>query len=325
MVSKAIRMWDNYWKRGELHSCISASGDENQREINDFWRGIYAGYDDDAVMLDIGTGNGLLPSLAAAYANDQAYGWEIHGVDLADINPARDVPDQRELLDQINFQGRIAAEQLPFADGYFDLVTSQYAIEYSDMARSVPEVARVLKPGGIFCAVLHSHHSLVVRQNGDKIADLDFILRSGVLQKCKDMLIQYRELDHSGNKGSRAKDIKYLIDSYVENIKNLDQRYPPGKAPEIILQVQQGLFDVIKYSAKYRLDENLQIIDNAFESLEKQKILLLNLAKSALDDKQIEELMESLSKIGFNEIKENKFYNGFERNLIGIYITARKE
>ncbi|VAV91984.1 hypothetical protein MNBD_ALPHA02-390, partial [hydrothermal vent metagenome] len=30
MVSKKTRGWDNYWKRGELHSCISAHDKENQ-------------------------------------------------------------------------------------------------------------------------------------------------------------------------------------------------------------------------------------------------------------------------------------------------------
>ena len=51
MVSKETRGWDNYWKRGELHSCISAHDKENQTKINDFWLKVYSGFSDDMKFL----------------------------------------------------------------------------------------------------------------------------------------------------------------------------------------------------------------------------------------------------------------------------------
>jgi SAM-dependent methyltransferase len=47
-----------------------------------------------------------------------------------------------------------SAEELPFRDEYFDVVISDHgAISFTDPARTVPEVARVLRPGGTlaFC------------------------------------------------------------------------------------------------------------------------------------------------------------------------------
>jgi len=47
-----------------------------------------------------------------------------------------------------------SAEVLPFADGSFDLVLSDHgAMSFADPRRTVPEVARVLRPGGalVFC------------------------------------------------------------------------------------------------------------------------------------------------------------------------------
>lgn len=47
-----------------------------------------------------------------------------------------------------------AAEQMPFADATFDVAFSDYgALSWADPARSVPEAARVLRPGGVlaFC------------------------------------------------------------------------------------------------------------------------------------------------------------------------------
>lgn len=313
MVGKATEVWDNYWKRGELHSCIAASGDKNQKEVNDFWRGIFAGFDDDTVMLDIGTGNGLLPSLAVAYANDQDYGWEIHGVDLADINPARDVPDHRERLEQINFQGRIAAEELPFADNYFDLVTSQYAIEYSDMARSVPEAVRVLKPGGIFCAVLHSHHSLVVRQNRDNAREAEYMLDSDIFSRSKQIL---GEILSGGDHNSG------IIDSYIENLRQLSEGYD-GEL-NIIPVMQNSLMEILKLSGKYAPVQLLEMIDNAEMRLAAQRDILLNLVGSALDEAGVRHLASGLEALGLDIGDQQDFRVGKNRTVIGYHIQAQK-
>ncbi len=45
------------------------------------------------------------------------------------------------------------AEELPFADGTFDAVTAAQCFWYFDRAKIVPEIRRVLKPGGVFVKV----------------------------------------------------------------------------------------------------------------------------------------------------------------------------
>jgi SAM-dependent methyltransferase len=53
------------------------------------------------------------------------------------------------------------AEELPFADGSFDLVYSWGVVHHTpDTARAVREVARVLRPGGEARVMLYNRHSL---------------------------------------------------------------------------------------------------------------------------------------------------------------------
>ena len=47
------------------------------------------------------------------------------------------------------------AEALPFRNNEFDCVMARVSLAYTDLARSLPEIARVLKPSGLFWAVLH--------------------------------------------------------------------------------------------------------------------------------------------------------------------------
>ena len=47
------------------------------------------------------------------------------------------------------------AEQLPFPSGSFDVVNCGLALPYTDNARTIAEVARVLRPGGRFLLKIH--------------------------------------------------------------------------------------------------------------------------------------------------------------------------
>jgi ubiquinone/menaquinone biosynthesis C-methylase UbiE len=85
-------------------------------------------------VLDVGTGTGAIPRLLA----DRFPGAEIVGVDVAErmVEEAR-----RNVGDRARFQ--VAdAQQLPFADGSFDLVTLGNMIPFFD------EIARVTADGG---------------------------------------------------------------------------------------------------------------------------------------------------------------------------------
>lgn len=313
MTGKAISVWDNYWKRGELHSCIAASDDKNQQEIDDFWRGIYGNFQDDTVILDIGTGNGLLPCLAVRHANDHDYVWEIHGVDLADINPARDVPDYRKILEQINFQARIAAEELPFDNEYCDLITSQYAIEYSDMARSVAEVSRVLKQGGVFCALLHSRHSLVVGQNNDNAREVGYLLDSDIFSRCKTLLsdILFAKDPQPG-----------AIDRYVENLRQLSQRY--NGQLNIIPTMQNSLMEILNLGGKYHPAQIVEMVDNARRRLKDMRDILLNLVNSALGETELDIFVAQLEKQGLEITRREDFSIGKNNAILGYYIQAQK-
>lgn len=90
-------------------------------------------------VLDVGAGSGrLLAALAP-------HGWTVSGIDPSAplIEVARErIPEAAERL-------RVArAEDLPFADGSFDLVIVIAVLEYTDLDRAVGELVRVLRPGG---------------------------------------------------------------------------------------------------------------------------------------------------------------------------------
>ena len=111
-------------------------------------------------MLDLGAGIGR-HALALA-----ALGFQVSALDAADGSRASIVAAAaaRGLTVQVAL-GRMT--DLPYPDGHFDHVLSWNVIYHGDetvVARSVAEIARVLKPGGTFMGTMLSARRLPVEQ-----------------------------------------------------------------------------------------------------------------------------------------------------------------
>lgn len=102
-------------------------------------------------ILDLGTGTGLL---ARQFARQGA---RVSGIDISDgqIAMARQAAAREGL--QVDY-AVASAELLPFSDRRFDVLTANQCWMYFDLEKAIPEVCRVLKPGGV---LLVSHFSFM--------------------------------------------------------------------------------------------------------------------------------------------------------------------
>jgi demethylmenaquinone methyltransferase / 2-methoxy-6-polyprenyl-1,4-benzoquinol methylase len=101
-----------------------------------------------ARVLDIGCGTGELARMVARHYRET----RVIGADFTRAmleNAVRSSAGRTE-TPRLGF-ARATAIRLPFADGSFDLVTNAFvARNLSDLAAAFREVARVLRPGGVF-------------------------------------------------------------------------------------------------------------------------------------------------------------------------------
>jgi len=101
-------------------------------------------------VLDIGTGSGRLAIELARGRPD----WQITGIDISEdmLKLARENIINSKLADRIDFQ-QASAAALPFADGYFALVTCNSSLHlWADPIKVFSEIARVTSPGG-YCLI----------------------------------------------------------------------------------------------------------------------------------------------------------------------------
>jgi arsenite methyltransferase len=103
----------------------------------------------DARVLDVGCGSGWASRLLADYASQG----RVTGIDISDemVELAR---EQSKTCTNVDFEVA-SAEQLPFAENEFTHAFSMESLYYyRDMPKALKEIHRVMRVGGLFCAVV---------------------------------------------------------------------------------------------------------------------------------------------------------------------------
>lgn len=176
-------LWTRHWATGAAHSCVGSYGDCYGGATAEFWRFVFSPLTAADRVLDLATGSGALPRLLLDLCPDTAC--EVDAVDLAVIEPAWLAALPVPTRGRVRLHGNQAIEQLPFADGSFDLIVSQYGIEYSDLDRSLAELLRVRAPTGRVALLMHTTNSRPVTLAGVELAHLEWLLsETGLLAAC---------------------------------------------------------------------------------------------------------------------------------------------
>jgi SAM-dependent methyltransferase len=180
--------WSSYWARGASHSCLGSYGELYGGAIGAFWGGVFGGLPPVARVLDVATGNGVLPRMLLQQCRSS--GVQCDAVDIATIQPpwlAGVAPADRE---RVRVHGGIDAEALPFADATFDLVVSQYGIEYARLEQAIAEATRVLAPGGALAMVIHHAQGRPATLAAIELEHLAWLARDGGLLEATAAMVE---------------------------------------------------------------------------------------------------------------------------------------
>lgn len=191
--SPVAQSWDTYWQgTGEVGAY--SSGGVNHPVILAFWDEFFQTVKQDyvaPVLIDVASGNGAVIACALAAFGDQPV--DITCLDVSDAA----ITNIRNRFPRV--RGIVAdARTIPLDSGGFDIVTSQFGVEYAGL-EAVDEAARLVAAGGQLVLLLHTQAGSIHQECA---ANLDAILR---LQESRFIPYSMQMLD-AGFKACRGAD-----------------------------------------------------------------------------------------------------------------------
>ena len=161
VVSNAERGWTDYWRRdsadGEVF--VTAKG-ERHPALAEFWRGHFENLEEGAHVIDLASGAG---SVFAHLPDGHAF--NLSAADISDValeSLRNRFPETSTIV--------CSADKIPLDDQSFDLVVSQFGVEYAGLT-AFAEAARLVAPGGRFVGLCHMRDGYIDRANRQQLAE----------------------------------------------------------------------------------------------------------------------------------------------------------
>ncbi|MCK7596058.1 class I SAM-dependent methyltransferase [Microbulbifer sp. CAU 1566] len=308
----AQKHWDEFWEQGFITTFGAPLEHNYTGKLKALWEQLFSNLCSGNNLLDLGTGNGALPCIAYSVLNKRNKSVNIHAIDSAKIPPNITAsPEIQEARKNIQFSGESPCESLRFPDNKFDLITSQFGIEYSNWAQSLPEVFRVLKPGCGSHFVCHSLSSALIIATKQDLSVYKSALEE---QKVFDHAALFaQQFQMEGEKKSTA--ARALNDS----INELRSRHPDQELSQIIVSDLSQQLRQLKTTPPEIVKESIKARERSFIAAQARQKDMLN---AALDESDVTYILQLAKKIGFESCTAEDFSQ--DGNLIGVYISLTK-
>ena len=306
--------WQDYWKEDRNASCIP-DNPATAQEVAEYWVKYFSELADDSRILDVATGNGIVLAHAATAAEAAGKQFSLTGVDLADIDPARYVSDLPEGLRQAKFVGRVAAEELPFSDACFDVVVSQYGLEYAELEAALGEVERVLVPGGQLYWLAHSTESAIVAQNQDQNRQVDFLLAPDSPLRAMGSLVE---------KIKESNDVQHAMSKLGSSLLEAEN-YCRGNPPAAVVQeVCSKIAHAASRRQAYDPDDLVKMLDDSQQRLTAHRQRINDLLSAVMTPDREEVVQMKLQSPHWQGLTFSTLQVGPDSSTIGTTISARR-
>ena len=315
-------VWDRFWQADRIACCFDVEiGANYDASIAEGWRTFFASLPGETRIIDLCTGNGAIALLAATVGLEEGKNFSITAVDQADIDPPAYVSRNCEEMAAIQFAGCTDAEALPFADGSFDVAVSQYGLEYCELARAVPEMVRILAPGGEVRLVVHATEGRIATNAKAAIVDAEMLLKDidlvGVSRRCLEAVATVER----GNASPAAREQAEAAFETFRNALNLTHGYVPKAFNKGMVRNSGGvLLDAFQARHHVGYDAVFAKVDTVESEILAHRGRIQALVDSALDEGGLDALKARLEEAGAVKTDRTDLRKG--QDLIGYVLTA---
>ena len=294
------QVWSMYWSQGQRESCLAANSDADQKELQALWRGVLTDIPKRARVLDLACGNGAV----AHVINETRPDLSIDAIDKSDIKPIdQQGSNQSDTDSNLVFHSQIDILKLPTRFTDYDLICSQFGIEYAGLARVAEQLATRLNKGGqLLCLVHHSEGDLYTSTQ-KKLSEYTILEGYKLLD-----LLEARIIVTTGD----GEDKKLHAEQNLERAGHNYMALGTGTKP-----ISGSLFAAIGQiltCAQKNITEAQRLLDALRLKIAAEQSRLQQMVSAAQDKDQITQFIKILESQGFSQCEATPFYVGEENS-----------
>jgi len=311
--------WSVYWKSGICTSFGDRLPQWYKRTLHPFWVKAFSHLPACSRVLDVASGNGAVAEIAARVSIEQKKQLRIVAVDKADLAPKG---MEGNCAEQIEFLPNMPLETLRIPGRRFDLVCSQFGLEYAKAALAFRSVQNVLEPNGSLLMVAHHSASIICGSSREELQQYRSLLKEYPLFAKLALLLQ------AMGDIRRRSDLQALSDNPVSEkqraafnrvVGKLLHRHPEGV---VLADVLQRINPLFKEKVTLPLPAKLRYVRRLEQEMMYAQQRLLDLTAAALNEKGMQKFLRLAENSGLETEICEKMLD--EAGLLAWVIRFRK-
>ena len=291
--------WDDYWRHGFLTSCADTFQGNYEGRLRQVWEEFFRSAKGNATILDIGTGNGAIALIASRISSELDSGFSVHAIDQAEIDPPAMVKSNTDGLAAIHFHSKTPAEDCGLPDNSVDMVSGQYALEYTPLNETVAELARVCAPGARLLFIMHHADSVVLETAAEELRLGKVLENSGFFDRAADLLQHMSNVPadqaHRLAGDPKAEDSRKQLNQSAAELKALVSQTPN---PQILQTALKSVSDCFHRQQALGL-EVLPLLAKYRRQLEANLARLHDLQNASVNEEKGQEIIALFDALGF--------------------------
>ena len=309
--------WSLFWRQGHSTTFGDYFKQGYTGAVDDWWQAKLATLPTEPVVLEVGCGNcSLLPAMVKSGVKGTYIGVDLASIRLSSVSE-QGLPESGI---KVVLHSETPAEKVPEADASVGLATSVFGIEYSDTDKSLPEIHRLLEPGGKFCALLHHTDSVVTSMSRRAISeynkdDLEGVINAiSIISTERDNTPSLADLGSNPKAEKGRKTINRMADKYLTNTDI-------NTANATMFEFMTDALKFFKMMGTPAQDRRL-FISSLAEEHKASHERFKQMVSVAFDDAAIETLKSKLDELGFKQTTVSVIYS--KDDILAWELNARK-
>jgi ubiquinone/menaquinone biosynthesis C-methylase UbiE len=296
---ETLRDWDAYWQNAGLAPALRDGGPQDEA-LDRFWSDLLDGTltrtAESSRLLDIASGNGAVVRFALRSAERLTTGLRPTITALDGSHSALAELHRRHP----GVEGVVAdAMRMPFRDRVFDVVTSQFGLEYAGPA-ALPEAARLVAPGGVFAAILHLRQGGIFRECTANLEAIEGFRASGLLPRFDEVYRAAWAVKQSAGTIDALREADRSLAISVKDCEETLRKFGREVASGTLLRIYQDVGHMHARLGAYDPAEMTTWIDNMGKELDSYSGRMASMLEAALDADQVARISRELGDAGFN-------------------------